>query len=38
MTWTFLSTLDGLEQGQGNTVAYTDYRHQAGFFLSFLLP
>ena len=35
----FLSTLDGLEQGQGNTVAYTDYRHQyAGFFLiGFLL-
>ena len=35
----FLSSLDGMEQGQGSTVAYTDYRHQyATFFLiGFLL-
>jgi len=28
----FLSSLDGLEQGQGSTVAYTDYRHQFPLF------
>ena len=28
----FLSSLDGLEQGQGSTVSYTDYQHQFPLF------